>query len=122
MRGLLLIGSLLCVSAASAAEKEKLVVLDLIVADSASTAADSPLARMVLTATEQMLTELSTSDRVSPIGRSDITALVGIEQQKQLLGCTEEATACLAEISGALGAPWLIAGTLSRVGHTLRVD
>jgi hypothetical protein len=43
---------------------------------------------------------------------SDIRALLGLERQKQLLGCDEGAS-CLAELSGALGAGAIIAGQLA---------
>jgi hypothetical protein len=48
------------------------------------------------------------------ITRSDIRAMLRMEQDKMLLGCTDEA--CMAEIGGALGVPYMIFGTLSRMG------
>ncbi len=54
------------------------------------------------------------------VGADEIRAMVGLERQKQLLGCTE--MSCLAEIGGALGADRLVLGSLSRFGETYVVD
>ena len=45
---------------------------------------------------------------------ADIGAVLGLERQKQLLGCGEGAS-CLVEVAGALGAKALITGQVSRV-------
>ena len=50
----------------------------------------------------------------SVIGGSDIAAMVDMEQQKAALGCDD--TNCLAELGGALGVPYLIDSSLSKVG------
>jgi len=50
------------------------------------------------------------------ITRADIRAMLKMEQDKMLLGCTDEA--CMAEIGGALGVPYMIFGTLSRMGES----
>ena len=54
------------------------------------------------------------------VGADEIRAMVGVEHQKQLLGCTE--VSCLAEIGGALGAEKLVLGSLSRFGETYVLD
>ena len=46
---------------------------------------------------------------------AEIQAMIGLEQQKQLLGCADEA-GCLAEIGGALGADLLLASELTKIG------
>lgn len=51
------------------------------------------------------------------IGKDDITQLVGHEKQKAMLGC--EGDSCLAELGGALGVDYLIAGKLAAVDDTL---
>ena len=50
----------------------------------------------------------------SVIGGSDIAAMVDMEQQKAALGCDD--TNCLAELGGALGVPYLMDSTISKVG------
>ena len=65
--------------------------------------------------TESLLTRLNRSRRFgSVIGGSDIRAMLDMEQQKQVLGCGDEA--CLAELGGALGVPLMINPTLGLVG------
>jgi tetratricopeptide (TPR) repeat protein len=54
------------------------------------------------------------------VGADEIRAMMGLERQKQLLGCTE--SSCLAEIGGALGAERLVLGTLSHFGDTYVLD
>ena len=51
----------------------------------------------------------------SVIGGSDIAAMVDMEQQKAALGCDD--TSCLAELGGALGVPYLMDSSLSKVGN-----
>lgn len=45
----------------------------------------------------------------------DIEAMLGLERQKQLLGCDEN-SACIAELGGALGVDFLLVGDVARVG------
>ncbi len=53
---------------------------------------------------------------------SEIQAVLGLERQKQLLGCSDNSTSCLAEITNALGADGLITGSLARVGDDFQVN
>ena len=50
----------------------------------------------------------------SVLGGSDMAAMVDMEQQKASLGCDD--TSCLAELGGALGVPYLVSSSLSKVG------
>src|SRR5882757_2883687 len=45
---------------------------------------------------------------------ADLEAVMGLERQKQLLGCSEDSS-CLAEISSALGVPLVATGRLTRL-------
>jgi hypothetical protein len=53
--------------------------------------------------------------RQSVVGADEVRAMIGLEKQKALLGCTD--TACLAEIGGAMGAREVLMGTLARFGN-----
>ncbi|RMG19773.1 MAG: hypothetical protein D6729_04420, partial [Deltaproteobacteria bacterium] len=55
------------------------------------------------------------------IGASEIQALLGLEAQRQLLGCSEDSS-CLAEIGGALGAERALTGDVARIGSSLVVN
>src|SRR4051794_21934292 len=48
------------------------------------------------------------------ISESDIGALLGLERQKLMVGCDDDA--CLAQIGGALGVEYLLTSEASRVG------
>ncbi len=105
---------LLCAAVlAATAERERLVVLEVTPGDEGTKRA----ARMV---EEQLLTELGRAGRFEVTGQSELSAVLGIERQRQLLGCAE--SSCFAEIGGALGARWLVMGSLGRFGNKLRLD
>ena len=52
----------------------------------------------------------------------DVQTILGLERQKQLLGCSPEGSNCLAELAGALGAPFVLSGTLSKIGPSLQLS
>lgn len=54
------------------------------------------------------------------IGGRDIQAMLGFEQQKEVLGCTD--ATCLAEIGGALGVERILASHIGKVGDTFVVN
>jgi TolB-like protein len=70
---------------------------------------------------EVALTEAASMDRFEIIGRSDIASMIGFDQQKKVLGCTDDSN-CLAEIGGALGVDYVMVGSLGRLGALYRVD
>ena len=69
---------------------------------------------------EVALTEAARFKTVEVLGESDLAALLGHERQKALLGCQEDS--CMAEIGGAMGASWLLVGSVGRIGQATRVD
>ncbi len=52
---------------------------------------------------------------------ADLTAVLGVERQRQLLGCTDD-LACVAEISAALGVAYIVSGRLTRLGRRYELD
>jgi hypothetical protein len=46
----------------------------------------------------------------------EIAAALGLERQKQLLGCTETSSSCLAELAGALGVDAILTGSIAQIG------
>ena len=48
--------------------------------------------------------------------------LLGIERQKQLLGCSEVTSSCMSEVTGALDADRLLRGDLSRIDETIVIN
>lgn len=100
---------------ASAAERTRVVVLGV-------GASDAKLKQLADSIAEQVLTELGRSKRVDAMGTSDMAAVLGLERQKAVLGCSDQSASCLAEISAALGAPYLVTGNLARAGKATRID
>lgn len=110
------LGVALVAFGARAEEKPRIVVLQI---DGSTDA----LKRLGAAVSEQVLTELQRTGRFDAMGTSDLQVLLGMERQRSLLGCSPEGeSACLAEISAALGAPWLVAGSLAQFGKATRLD
>lgn len=108
-------GLLLAVSVAAAPGAPRVVVLGVRSFDDSTTQRAQELQELTLT-------ELSRSGRLDVIGQSDITALLGLERERQLTGCSDASSSCMAEIGAALGAPFLVSGSVGRAGKQLRVD
>ncbi len=103
--------------------------MSLLLAMMLSMATDQP--RMVVldlqrvggtTEAEATLITDAVADRLTRIGlyqvitQREVATLLGVERQKQLLGCGEDATSCIAELSGALDARFVLSGQLNRLG------
>lgn len=52
----------------------------------------------------------------------DVAAVLSLERQRQLLGCAEASSSCMAELVGALGVDVLVTGTLMKVGKGTQVS
>ncbi|MEW5741640.1 MAG: FlgO family outer membrane protein [Myxococcota bacterium] len=52
----------------------------------------------------------------------DMQAILGLERQKQLLGCADDGTSCAAELAQAIGADLLLTGTIARLGAAVQLD
>jgi hypothetical protein len=64
--------------------------------------------------------ELRKRQGVSVLTQADVSALLGVEKTRQMLGCTD--SGCMAEIGGSLGADRVIHGSLGRIGESLVVN
>jgi hypothetical protein len=53
---------------------------------------------------------------------SALATLLGMERQRQLLGCAGESASCSAELAGALGVEGILTGSIGRFGETLQVN
>lgn len=56
------------------------------------------------------------------ISAAEVQALVGVERQRQLLGCSEGSSSCLTELAGALGADGVISGSIGKFGSIYQVN
>ncbi len=107
--------ALLLTLTAAPEDRVKVMVLNL-------TASEPALQQLADSLSESVLTEIQRSKRLHVVGQSDVASMLGIERQKQLLGCGESSSSCLAELSGALGTPWLVTGSVARLGKAYRLD
>lgn len=64
--------------------------------------------------------ELRRRSGVAVMTQADVSALLGVEKTRQMLGCAE--SGCMAEIGGALGADRVVHGSIGRVGGSLVVN
>src|SRR5437870_2729549 len=99
----------LALSAGQAEGKPKLLVLDL----AAAGGVEKELAGAM---TEAVTSEVASRGFFSVISSKDIQTLLGMERQKQMVGCRETGSTCLAELGGAVGARFILTGTLARLG------
>jgi TolB-like protein len=99
--------------AAGAPEKPKLIVLDL----AAQTGVDDRLARAL---TDAVANEVASRGFFQTSSSRDIQTLLGVERQRQLLGCDE--SGCMSELAGALGARFVLNGSLARLGDAYQLS
>ena len=53
---------------------------------------------------------------------SDMGAVLGLERQKELLGCSDASTSCVTELANALGADGLIVGSVARLDDLYQLN
>lgn len=68
-----------------------------------------------------VLDALQRDPKLEVIGKADLAALLGVEQQKQALGC-DESSSCMAEIAGATGAELVFSGDVGKLGTLIVVS
>lgn len=59
---------------------------------------------------------------VEVVSSSQISAVLGLEREKQLLGCGTESDSCVTELASALGVDGLVVGTIAKLGTSLQLD
>ena len=115
MRGLvhtsvLVLGLSIASQARAASDgKVKIAVLDL-----QARGVDASLAS---SATTLLASEINKLEVFKVISREDIRNMLSFEKDKQNVGC-EADQACLAEIGGALGVEFIVAGSLAKIGDS----
>lgn len=67
----------------------------------------------------QLLAERGT---VRVTTQREIATLLGLERQKQLLGCTDASVNCVAELAGALGVDGVVSGSVGKLGSAYTVN
>jgi TolB-like protein len=107
--------ALALLSAAAPAEKSKLAVTAL----TAAGEVDPAIAQAI---TELVTAEVSARGFFEPISSAEITTMLGAERQRQLLGCNGEEGSCITELAGALGAGFVMTGSLAKVGGVFQLN
>ena len=69
---------------------------------------------------DYVLTAVQNTGNFETIGQDDIAAMLGLEQQKDALGCDD--ASCMASIGGALGVDLMVLVKVSRVGDGADAD
>ena len=67
-----------------------------------------------------VVSEVGRAGNVDVVSNADVMQQLSLEKQRKLLGCNDEG--CLTEIGNALGADYLVATSLGRIGTRWRVD
>ncbi|MBL8951950.1 MAG: hypothetical protein JNK82_14300 [Myxococcaceae bacterium] len=62
---------------------------------------------------ERFVGVLSSGPNVRVTTQRDIAAVLGIERQKQLLGCSDDGSACMTELAAALGVDGILLGSIT---------
>ena len=101
---------LLALLLAAPAAKPRLAFIDL------TPGADVP-APVAQAAGELLVVALSDTGKFDVITKGDVMAILGYEAQAQLLGCGE--ASCMVDLGGALGAAYLVSGSLAKLGGRL---
>lgn len=91
--------------------KPKLIVLDLTPGGGVEPAVAAAIS-------ESIAAEVSKRAYFETTSQKDVSTLLGVERQRQLLGCSEEATSCMAEMAGAVGARFVLSGSLAKLGES----
>lgn len=99
---------MLLAAVAAPAPKTRLAVMDVKPGAGASPQLAAAITDAVVMETRRQ------APKFAVISTDEIRGLLTLEKQRQQLGC--DATACLAEIGGALGASQALSGTLTRFG------
>lgn len=104
------------VEAPGLGQRPRLVVLDL----DAAGGFDPSLARSL---SEALATNAAESGYFEVTSSLDVQRLLGVERQRQLLGCSDEGASCMTEVAGALGARFLLSGSVARLAEkTLQLN
>ncbi len=71
--------------------------------------------------TDFLVSELSKHPQLQVFGQSDLQGLLAAARQQKQLECNTDADSCLAEVAGAMGARWLIGGSIGVLGTKLLI-
>lgn len=97
-------------AAAATPDRPRLVILEL-----ASSRDVEPAVAKALT--EALSAAAGRTGLFQVTSQVEVANLLGLERQRQLLGCAESSSSCAAELAGALGAQFLMSGSVTKLGQ-----
>jgi TolB-like protein len=65
--------------------------------------------------------EIAKRGYFTPTSMKELQTMLGVERQKQLMGCSEAASQCMAELADAIGARFVLNGSLTRLGDAFQL-
>ncbi|MBX7097366.1 MAG: hypothetical protein K1X89_06625 [Myxococcaceae bacterium] len=71
---------------------------------------------------EFVQSEVASMNAYEVIGRTEIAAIIGVDRQRQLLGCSADSSSCMEELGGAINAERMLIGDVSRVDETVLLN
>ena len=107
MRNLLVVALVLCFSASALAEEKARVLL----MNLKTAGVDENTANLI---GDLMAVKLSKNPQIEVVNSGDIKRMMELESDKARAGCDDDS--CLADLAGALGARYVIYGTLGKLG------
>lgn len=102
-------------ASARAEELPRLLVRDLQARGGASAAVAAAL-------TESLAQEAGRRGFFKVMSTRDLAELLGVERQKQLLGCSDDSSSCLTDLTGALDARFVLSGALTQLGEGFQLS
>jgi len=69
-----------------------------------------------------LVTRLSEREWLKVVSPDDFAAVLGLERQKELLGCTDAQSSCVAELAGALGVDGIVTGQVAKIGKSFQLN
>ena len=105
----------LCAAGICAAEPPKLILMPL----QPGGQVGPDIARAL---TEAVAASVAKTGAFTVTSAAELATLVGLERQKQLLGCGEDASSCLAELGMAMGAPFVMSGSITQLGSSYQLS
>ena len=106
--------SLVAVLVAAAPEKPKLILFELTPGGGIDATVTGPL-------TDAIASELGFRGFFQVLTQRDMATMLSVERQKQLMGCSDNASECFSELSGAVGARFVMSGSLARLGDAYQL-
>jgi TolB-like protein len=77
-------------------------------------------ATVATSVTESVTAEIAVRGYFDPMSSGEIATVLGVERQKQLMGCGEDT--CMSELAGALGAPYVMSGSLVKLEGVFQLN